>query len=481
MAVFSSGALPPLLKVLDMPDVADEVKLRIGDVLAKNGDSSVSHQALDLTSHPAPTGRRVAVRILKALGARAEGAPTEIVTNRLYQLLEDPERLVRVDALLTLLSMADDYAAQIVADYVREGDAEIVALILAGITKPLSRETFSLLLDMIRMDSLPVQEALRALLPELSQGTFAEELRQRLLASLSSVPGESARAESESSPAPVEPMESALGQAKLEFKFKRENTQALTVFFIDIAGYTEKSTMLDTSSLMKMIKAFEEIVTTTVESNRGKVVKKMGDGILACFKHPLNATVAALAVQKKIQDYSAMRVEQEKFRARVGLNTGAVILKDRDIYGDVVNVASRMQNKAEAGDVYLTEATFNEIRDYARCTALGKIQVKGIKEAIPAYRAEEVTVDLGKIAELGGPGREKGALRDAALDKLKESIFVPSFQVPADTAAAKASGLLRETFVELSRAIEDIATDYHEEYVFKKYLQERWNKLMESL
>ena len=60
--------------------------------------------------------------------------------------------------------------------------AEIIAESWPGIAKPLSRETFALVLDMIRLDSLPVQEALRALLPELSQGIFAEELRQGLLA-----------------------------------------------------------------------------------------------------------------------------------------------------------------------------------------------------------------------------------------------------------------------------------------------------------
>ncbi len=71
----------------------------------------------------------------------------------------------------------------------------MVAEILAGLSKPLTRETFALVLDMIRMDSLPVQEALRALLPELSQGSFAEELRQGLLAALTVVPGEGPRNE----------------------------------------------------------------------------------------------------------------------------------------------------------------------------------------------------------------------------------------------------------------------------------------------
>ena len=113
---------------------------------------------------------------------------------------------------------------------------------------------------------------------------------------------------------------------------------------------------------MKLIKAFEEIVTTTITANRGTVVKKMGDGILAGFKHPLSAAVAALAVQQKIHEYSAMRVEQEKFQARIGLNTGSVIRRDNDIFGDVVNVASRMQSKATPGEVILTEATYRRSR-----------------------------------------------------------------------------------------------------------------------
>ena len=478
-------ALPPLLKVLEVRDATDELKLHVGGILAKNADSSLGHQALDLSTHASAVGRRVAVRILKELSARGEGAPPEIVTNRLYLLLEDADRGVRVEALLALLSMKDDYAAQIVSDYIKSGDTQLIADILAGITKPLSRETFSLVIEMIRLDSMPVQEALRVLLPELSQGIFAEELRQGLLAALTAVPGETASASAPEAPAalPESGTQSMLSQAKLEFKFRRENTQVLTVFFIDIAGYTERSSTVDMSSLMKLIKAFEEIVGTSVAVHRGSIVKKMGDGILAVFKHPLNATAAALDVQRKIVDYNSMRVEQEKFQARIGLNTGQVIRKDKDIFGEVVNVASRMQSAATPGDVLLTEATYQEVRDYVRCTELGKIQVKGIKDAITAYSPEEVTVDLAKLAESGiGPDKEKGALRDSSLEKLKESIFNPNFVIPPEkSAAGNMPALLKGVFSEISHAIEEIASDYHEEYAFKKYLQEKWNALMESL
>jgi class 3 adenylate cyclase len=466
--------MPPLLKILDLKDVAEALKLRVGDLLARYADSTFAHQSLDLAVHATPAGRRVAIRVLRALAARGAGAPTDIVTNKLYLLLEDADHGVRVEALLALLAMSDDYATQIVSDYIQAGDSGMVADILKGMSKPLTREAFAMALDMIQLDNQAVQEELRTLLPELSQGTYSEELRQDLLSSLTVVPTDglkmekSVRGESLSAET-----ESTLDQAKLEFKFRRESTQNLTVFFIDIVGYTEKSTTVGMTALLKLIKAFEDIVVSTVDDCQGRIVKKMGDGILAYFKSPVGAAVAALTVQKKIQDYSAMRVEQEKFQARIGLNTGAVIRKGKDILGEVVNVASRMQSAATPGDILLTESTYQEINEYVRCTELGRIQVKGIKEAITAYSPEELIADPSKLMD---------SAQEPGLQKLKESIFVPNFSIPEGKGnGEKVPLLLKQIFTEISRAIEELASDYHDEYEFKKYLQEKWNSLMNSL
>jgi class 3 adenylate cyclase len=340
---------------------------------------------------------------------------------------------------------------------------------------PLTRETFSLVLDMIRMDSLPVQEALRAFLPDLSQGGLAEELRQGLLAALTRAPVEGVKADrrvlrEEDASAGTE---STLGQAKLEFKLRRESTQTLTVFFIDIIDYTGKSTGLQPTDMMKLITAFEDIAGGAIDEYQGRVVKKMGDGILAYFKSPVGATVAALTVQKKLAEYSTLKVGLEKIQARIGLNTGSVIRKGNDIFGPVVNVAARMQHEAGNGEVYLTDATYQKTREYVRCTALGKIQVKGIEDAITAYSAQELIADPAKIVD---DSREPG------LQKLKESIFVPNFKIPAGAAAEnRIPSLLKDIFTEISRAIEELAADYQDEYEFKKYLQERWNALMGNM
>ncbi len=472
--------LPMLLKTLDMPEIDGKLKLQLGDLLSRYGDASIGHQLLDIMGHSDPTARRVAVRVLKTLAVRGEGVAPEVLTNRLYLLLDDAERNVKVDALLALLALNDDYAVQIVGDYVQAGDSVIVAEILSNMGKGMSREIFSLIMDTLGMESPHVQEALRVFLPDLCQGSFAEELRQILLESLTVLPAGGAAAGAPVH-APQPPGESILGQAKLEFKFKRENTQVLTVFFIDIAGYTEKSTTIDMSSLLKLIKAFEDIVSSCIGENRGSVVKKMGDGILAVFKHPLNAAVAALGVQQKIAQYNAMRVEAEKFQTRIGLNTGPVIRKDADIFGEVVNVASRMQSAATPGDILLTESTFEEIKSYVRCTELGRIQVKGIKDAITAYSPEEVTVDLKKIQALGTEKIQSGAVTEG-IEKLKESMFTPDFRVPTDKPEKRdVVEFLKGLFSEISRAVEDIAGDYHQEYAFKRYLQEKWNELLKKV
>ncbi len=480
--VESKKLLPPLLKVMDVKEVDEVLKLRVADILCRNIDPSIGHQAMDLTSHATAAGRKAGIRLLKAVSMQSEGAISDEVTGRLYRLLEDPDMSVRVEALLALLAIGDDYAAQVLKDFVVAGDSQVVADVLAGISRPPSRETFAIVLECIRLDNAAVQEELRKLLPDLSQGGFAEEIRQQLVAALTAIPGGQVQSEA-AAVTLAAPMESALNQDKVEFKFKREHTRILTVFFIDIAGYTQKSTMVDMSILLKIIKAFEEIVTSTITENRGSIVKKMGDGILAIFKHPLNAVKAALEVQKKIRDYSAVRVEQEKFQARVGLNTGPVIQRDNDIFGEVVNVASRMQGVAEKGEVVLTQPTFEEIKELARCTPGGRVQVKGIQEPIMVYYAKEVTADVNAVTDaVGAQAREKGSLRDPSLEKLKESMFVPSFQPPQGrNEHAKLMSHLQTVFSYLSQAVEEVAVDYRDEYDFKKYLQDRWNSLIESL
>ena len=208
------------------------------------------------------------------------------------------------------------------------------------------------------------------------------------------------------------------------------------MFFCDIVSYTEKTSLVNSSSLMKLIRSFEGIVFPVIREFRGQVVKTLGDGILAVFKHPLNATLCRDYGAEKSRGAQPVQGRRGKIFLRVGLNTGLVIRKQNDIFGDVVNIASRMQAAANPGDVLLTHDTYAEIQNYIGCTPLGKIKVKGKEEAIAAYAAQEVKVDFNHLLQAvktGAPAPRKGVVVDPVAN-LKESMFVPVFAVPETLA-----------------------------------------------
>jgi class 3 adenylate cyclase/HEAT repeat protein len=475
-------SLPPLLKTFDAEGIDEEVRLRVAGSLAKAGDAGLAHLALDLTGAPRAFARRAAVLVLRGLCRRGAGVSADTLTDRLYRLLEDADQSVRLESLLALLAINDDYAAQVVTDDARAGKTDLVAELITNIPRPLTRETFALVRSLMAVDSAPVQLAIRSLGPELCQGAFAEETRQALVRGLMPSVAASAFAPlAAPATAPAPSGGDTLSRAKLEFKLRREHAQVLTVFFIDIAGFTEKFSSMtdDMSSQMKLVNAFEGNVVPTITANRGTVVKKMGDAILAVFKYPVNAVTAAMAVQQKIQHYSSTQLAHEKFQVRIGLNTGEVTWKDNDVFGHPVNVASRMQTAATPGDILITEATWKEVHEYVRCTELGPIQVKGIAEAIIAYSPEEILVDLEKL-RAAGSGAERGPVQAGSLERLRESMFVPEFRIPDDKADRAGMDLLRDLFGEIARAVGDILPD-SQEYDFKKYLQDRWNDLMRRL
>ena len=487
------GTLTPLVQALRAAKLEPSVREAAVGVLARSADPTLFQPLLALSGEGEAATRRLAIRALSLLAAEVRSLPRDLLTNRLYLCLEDPAEEVRIEALLALLALGDDYAVQVLGDYLQQ--ERLAPLVLDSLHRPISRDVLRLLLKAVESDSPELQEALRRLLPELCAGACAEEIRQSLLERLrSGRAGAEARPSAPAAGQPaaprLEPVPDAaqgaglIEHAKRDFQFRRENAQVLTVFFIDIVSYTEKSSAVDASTLIALIRAFEGIVAPTIQQMRGVVVKKMGDAILATFKHPFNAILAALNIQEKIRTYNQYRLEAERFNVRIGLHTGQVIRKDGDIFGDTVNVASRMETAANPGDILLTRDTWEEIKAHVRCTRMGDIQVKGKQEPITAFLAEGLLVDVRRFLRGGdGPAAGEGAADPAAspdgsLALLKESAFTPRFAASAALQANPALGReLERVFGEIGRAVEDLAHDYHEEYVFKRFLQEKWDEL----
>ena len=388
------GLPAALIRAARLPGL-DRARLSdLAAIIARYGDAGILQPLLELTGGTDQQLVELGLRSLRSLALREYSLPLDVLTHRLYLLLEHKQKSVRVEALLTLIVLQDDYATQILDDYLHSEDAQAIVQILANLDRPLSRETVDFLLKLLPTPNAAVHRELRRILPELCQGSGAEEMRVALVEALKGKDGAAGGACPGGSP----PTPGFIEQAKLDFKFRRENAQVLTVLFTDMVGFTATSERTAASSLFKLhrlLRGHRPAGHRLAARHPGQEAgRRPAGGVQA---PPERRRGRPADPEARSGSTTSSTPDAEKFNVRIGLNTGMVIRKDGDVFGDTVNVAARMQSSASPGDILLTQATYEEIKEYVRCTHLGALQLKGKAEPVTAYSADEVLVDVNRL------------------------------------------------------------------------------------
>jgi class 3 adenylate cyclase len=181
----------------------------------------------------------------------------------------------------------------------------------------------------------------------------------------------------------------------------REERRVVSVVFVDLVGFTERSERLDPEDVRAFLAPYHDLVRDELESFGGIVEKFIGDAIVAVFGAPTaygddaeRAVRAALAVRDAVADLDARSLRLD-LRVRIAVNTGEALvtlgarpeLGEAMVAGDVVNTASRLQSAAPVNGVIVGRETYNATRDAIEFEAAEPVQAKGKAEPVEAWTA----------------------------------------------------------------------------------------------
>ena len=176
----------------------------------------------------------------------------------------------------------------------------------------------------------------------------------------------------------------------------------VTVLFTDVSGFTAMSERLDPEDVHAIMDQAFEVILEAVHRYEGTINQFLGDGVMALFGAPIahedhaqRALGAALAIQEGLDPLRAdvRRAHGVEFRVRIGINTGLVVVgaigrdlrMDYTAVGDTTNLAARMLNLAQPGQIVTTAQTHRLTDGFFLLADLGEFSVKGKSEPVRAY------------------------------------------------------------------------------------------------
>jgi formylglycine-generating enzyme required for sulfatase activity/class 3 adenylate cyclase len=156
----------------------------------------------------------------------------------------------------------------------------------------------------------------------------------------------------------------------------------------DIAGYSRLMELNEEGTHERVKRIQRDLIDPTIAEHQGRLVKTTGDGFFAIFDSPVEAVRCGIVIQQNMFARNALLEKEQRIEFRIGVNLGDVIIEADDIYGDGVNVASRLESIAEPGEVYISGGIYEQIKHKLVCgyESLGDRKVKNITDPVRVYR-----------------------------------------------------------------------------------------------
>ena len=205
------------------------------------------------------------------------------------------------------------------------------------------------------------------------------------------------------------------------------------IMFTDMVGYTSLMQKSEKKA-RELIQRHRELIKPHVDRHGGDVIQYVGDGTFCRFDSAIEAVNAALKIQHSI------KLEKE-ISLRIGIHVGDVVVEGDEVYGDGVNIASRIEPLAEPGGICVTEEVYRNIKNqegiYAR--SLGSKNLKNVDEELMVYAVSSATEPspVGYDTKIPSPTSSKKNLKWIGIAAFITILFIIGTKIDFGTREAE--------------------------------------------
>jgi class 3 adenylate cyclase len=173
---------------------------------------------------------------------------------------------------------------------------------------------------------------------------------------------------------------------EIDAEIKKQYTKAVTLLFTDIVGSTTYFEEMGDIAGREMIQTHNDLLFPIVAAHGGRVIKTIGDSIMASFSDPGRAVAGAVGMQRALAEHNRGQPQQRRIRVRMGLHTGEAVVDNADLFGDMVNTSARVESKADGEEIIISSFLRDQLPATALpCVLLGSEAIKGKKERLDLY------------------------------------------------------------------------------------------------
>jgi adenylate cyclase len=183
-----------------------------------------------------------------------------------------------------------------------------------------------------------------------------------------------------------------------------EQRKLAAVMFADMTGYT--AMMQDDETHAKILRNRQkQVLDALIPAHQGTIIQSFGDGTLSIFESSANAVRCGIAIQHELQ-------KEPKVKLRIGIHSGDVVYDKEGLYGDCVNIASRIETLSVPGAVLFSAKVFEEIKNQKdiQAKSIGKFHLKNVHQAIEVYAASNEGMVIPSPSQIQGKTEQRSVL-----------------------------------------------------------------------